>query len=52
MRRALALSLLLLAGCQPSFDDKFAETEAQLKADAERLDKDMAAEAAKEPGAE
>jgi hypothetical protein len=52
MRCLLLLAMLLLAGCQKSFDDKYAETEKQLKADAKRLDKEMASEAGKEPGEE
>jgi hypothetical protein len=50
--RALFLLLLLtlLGGCQQSFDDRYKDTEQQLKADAERLDKDMAKAATKEPG--
>ena len=51
MRVLLLLSLLaLLGGCQQSFDDQYNDTEQQLKADAERLDKDMAKAATKEPG--
>ena len=49
--RAISLLLLpALAACAPSFDEQYADTEKQLKADAERLDREMAAEAAKEPG--
>jgi hypothetical protein len=50
MRLALLLPFLLLGGCQKDFNDQYAETEKQLKADAERLDKEMAKEATKEPG--
>lgn len=50
MRVTMLLALLLLAGCQKSFDDKYADTEKQLKADAKRLDREMAVEAKKEPG--
>lgn len=46
----LALAALALSACQKDFDDQYAETQKQLKADAERLDKEMAAEAKKEPG--
>lgn len=50
--RALSLLLLLvlLGGCEQSFDDRYDDAEEQLKADAARLDKDMADAAAKEPG--
>lgn len=48
--RILLMAMLLLGGCQKSFDERFADTEKQLKADAERLDREMAAEARKEPG--
>lgn len=50
MRRLLLVLALLLAGCQKDFDEQYAETEKRLKADAERLDKQMAEEAKKEPG--
>jgi hypothetical protein len=50
MRAALSAALLLLAGCQKDFDEQYAETEKQLKAEAKRLDKEMAEEADKEPG--
>ncbi len=51
MRRlTLALLLLLLSGCEKDFGDQYAETEKQLKADAKRLDREMAVEAKKEPG--
>lgn len=50
MRLVLMLLMPALGACAPSFDEKYAETERQLKADAERLDREMAAEAAKEPG--
>jgi hypothetical protein len=50
MRFTLLLLFLSLGGCQKDFDDQYAETEKQLKADAERLDKEMANEAVKEPG--
>jgi hypothetical protein len=51
MRVTFSLVLLaLLGGCQQSFDDRYKDTEQQLKADAEKLDKDMATAAAKEPG--
>ena len=51
MRLILPIFLMLLSGCQNSFDKEYAETEKQLKKDAKRLDKEMAKEAAKEPGA-
>lgn len=50
MRFLAALMLVLLAGCSKDFDQQYAETEKQLKADAARLDKEMAEEAKKEPG--
>jgi hypothetical protein len=50
MRLALILLLIALAGCEKNFDEQYAETEKRLKADAERLDKEMAEEAKKEPG--
>ncbi|MDX2208923.1 MAG: hypothetical protein SFV20_01040 [Sphingopyxis sp.] len=52
MRSISLLLIFALAACAPSFDEQYADTEKQLKADAERLDRDMAAEAAKEPGAD
>lgn len=52
MRLALLFWLLLLAGCQKSFDDKYADAEKQLKADAKQLDDEMADEAKKEPDEE
>ena len=48
--RALALLLMLSACSEKGFDDQYAETEKQLKADAARLDREMATEAKKEPG--
>jgi len=52
MRRLAGLvTLILLAGCQQSFDEKYADTEKQLKVDAQRLDEAMAKEAAREPQA-
>lgn len=50
MRLLLLLLMPALAACAPSFDQDYADTEKQLKADAERLDREMAAEATKEPG--
>lgn len=50
MRLPLLLAILLLTGCQKDFDEQYAETEKKLKADSERLDREMAAEARKEPG--
>ena len=53
MRRAiclLAVGVLALGGCKKDFDSQYAETENQLKADAARLDKEMAQEAKREPG--
>jgi hypothetical protein len=50
MRRILSLlPFLLLIACQKDFDERYAETEKQLKAEAGQLDKDMAKEAKKEP---
>jgi hypothetical protein len=48
--RFLALLLMLAACGEKDFDEQYAETEKQLKADAARLDREMAAEAKKEPG--
>lgn len=44
--RALAMLLLcpVLAACQPSFDEDYAKAEAELKAEAERLDRELAAQ--------
>ncbi|MGL5836944.1 MAG: hypothetical protein ACRCY3_00410 [Sphingorhabdus sp.] len=51
MREGLAaLLLIFLGGCQKDFESQYAETEKRLKADAARLDKEMAKEASKEPG--
>lgn len=50
MRFAGVLLLLLLAGCQKDFDDRYAETEKKVKAAEAKLDAEMAKEAAKEPG--
>jgi outer membrane murein-binding lipoprotein Lpp len=47
---SLAVALLMLAGCQKNFDEQYAETEQRLKARAEKLDKEMAKDAAKEAG--
>jgi outer membrane murein-binding lipoprotein Lpp len=48
---AVLLPLLLLAGCgEQDFDKQYAQTEKQLKADAARLDREMAQEGKKEPG--
>ena len=50
MRRCVFL-LLLLAGCgEKDFDQQYVETEKQLKAEAAKIDADMAKEAKKEPG--
>ena len=38
MRLLALLPLLLLAACEQKFDDQYAETEKQLKADAARLE--------------
>jgi hypothetical protein len=48
--RAAALLLLILAGCQKDFDDRYADTEAKIKAAEAKLDMEMAKEAEKEPG--
>lgn len=48
--RVAALIFLLLSGCQQDFDDRYADTEAKIKAAEARLDAEMAKEAAKEPG--
>lgn len=48
--RYLALLLMLVACGEKDFDEQYADTEKQLKADAARLDREMAAEAKKEPG--
>ena len=43
--------LLLLGGCEQDFDDQYAETERKVKAAEAKIDKDMAKEAKREPGA-
>jgi hypothetical protein len=50
LMRVLALFLMLAACGEKDFDEQYAETEKQLKADAARLDRQMAEEAKKEPG--
>ena len=51
MRYMSALILLALSSCgDKDFDQQYAETEKQLKAEAARLDREMAVEANKEPG--
>ena len=51
--RGLYIPLLLfLSGCEQSFDERYSETEQQLKEDARQLEKDMAAETAPAPRAE
>lgn len=51
MRYVSVLILLALSSCgDKAFDQQYAETEKQLKAEAARLDREMAAEANKEPG--
>ncbi|MEP7349890.1 MAG: hypothetical protein ABI668_08075 [Sphingorhabdus sp.] len=50
MRCFALLLVLFLAACEKDFDTQYAETEKQLKADAARLDREMAEEAKKEPG--
>lgn len=51
MRYAAALILLALSACgEKNFDQQYAETEKQLKADAARLDREMEAQAKQEPG--
>ena len=47
----LVLLFLMLTACgEKDFDQQYAETEKQLKADAARLDRELAEEAKKEPG--
>ena len=47
----LVLLFLMLAACgEKDFDQQYAETEKQLKRDADRLDRQMAEEVKKEPG--
>jgi hypothetical protein len=51
MRYAATLILLVLSACgEKDFDQQYAETEKQLKADAARIDREMAAQAKQEPG--
>ena len=51
MRYVSVLILLALSSCgEKDFDQQYVETEKQLKAEAARLDREMAAEANKEPG--
>lgn len=46
MRRAGMLALLLLlAGCQQSFDDRYADAEKKIRDQAAAIDKDLAARA-------
>ena len=46
----ILVPMVLLAGCEQSFDAQYTDTEKQLKDDAAALDKDMATAAKKEPG--
>lgn len=48
--RLLLVLVVLLGGCQQSFDDQYAATEKKLKATEAKLDAEMAKEAAREPG--
>ena len=45
MRWALAAALLLLSGCQKSFDERYSEAQKQIGEQAMSIDKDLAAKA-------
>ena len=45
MRRAGLLALLLLAGCQKSFDERYAEAQKKLSDQAAAIDKELAVKA-------
>lgn len=50
MRRlCLLISLLLLTGCEKSFDERYADVEAEVKTDAAKIDRDLKKEEAKNP---
>lgn len=47
--RALPICfLLLLAGCERAFDQRYSDVEAQVKTEAEKLDRDLQRENAKQ----
>jgi hypothetical protein len=48
--RGLIPLLFLLGGCQKDFDDRYADTEQQIKEAEARLDAEMAKDAKREPG--
>jgi hypothetical protein len=50
MRRLTLLPLILLAGCGQDFDDRYAETQKQVKAKEVRIDKAAEKQAQKEAG--
>ncbi|MGB5075872.1 MAG: hypothetical protein WBO17_00120 [Sphingorhabdus sp.] len=50
MKRGILLILMLAACGEKDFDQHYAETERQLRAQEAKIDADMALEAQKEPG--
>lgn len=52
MRRVGLLALLLLAGCQKSFDERYAEAQKKLSDQAAAIDKELAAKASEAAGGE
>lgn len=41
MRPVAILMLLLLAGCEKSFEQRYSDVESEVKQDAEQLDRDL-----------
>ncbi|MBK6707183.1 MAG: hypothetical protein IPG54_06715 [Sphingomonadales bacterium] len=41
MRLVAMLMLLLLAGCQKSFEQRYSDVESEVKQDAEQIDRDL-----------
>lgn len=48
MRALPTCFLLLLAGCERAFDQRYSDVEAQVKTEAEKLDRDLQRENAKQ----
>lgn len=44
MRSAALLLLLMLTGCEKSFDERYSEIETEVKKDADKIDRDLQAE--------